>query len=78
VRCTTATSSSHSAMTSSFGSALAITRHGRPCRACPGVTSRRSGRRHRGHLGDGSGFPRHLSLGLRGKAAWTVPEVAPR
>jgi hypothetical protein len=35
VRCTTATSSSHSAMTSSFGSALAITRHGRPCRACP-------------------------------------------
>ena len=42
VRCTTATSSSHSAMTSSFGSALAITRHGRPCRACPGATSRRS------------------------------------
>jgi hypothetical protein len=42
VRCTTATSSSHAAMTSSFGSALAITRHGRPCRACPGATSRRS------------------------------------
>jgi hypothetical protein len=44
VRCTAATSSSHSAMTSSFGSALAMTRYGRPCRACPGATSRRRAR----------------------------------
>ncbi len=39
--------------------------------------TRVGGRRHRGHVGGGSGSPRDLVAGTPGKAAWLVPEVAP-